>query len=127
MSDISPALEDLEVTNLEVPLSDNKRNPIADIATAIETILSEEHLDQKTNITYENELGLIGIDVLQAHMLKSFKYQFPSLTAIKISKQEHVVSVGGYRSNQIVEIFKSIQTNIISGDGISGNRLLGRR
>lgn len=126
MSESNPVLEDLEVTSGD---NDNKKSSaMEDIASALETILSEEHFDQKTNISTDNEIGLIGIDVIQAHMLRSFKYEFPSLIALKSSKQEHAVSVGGLRSMQIVEIFKSIQTNIISADTSNiGNRLLGRR
>jgi len=101
-------------------------SPISDIAKAIEEVLSE-HPDQKTNITPENEEGLIGIDVLQAHMLASFKYKFPSLSALKESKQEHALSVEGFRSKQIIDIFKSIQTNIVSGDIPLRQKLMGQR
>jgi len=132
MNNDNPAVDDLEVSedidNLNS--SDSKHNPIADIGQALETILSEEHFDQKTNITTENETGLIQIDVLQAHMLKSFNYEYPSLVALKDSKQQHAVSVKGYRSDQIVDIFKSLQTTIVSGDttgtGGIGRRLLGK-
>lgn len=126
MSD-NPVLEDLEVNTVSGnnPSSDN--NPIANIASALETIFSEEHIDQKTNLTSENEEGLICLDVLQAHFIRSFKYSFPALDELKRSKQEHVASVNGWRSLQIVEIFKSIQTNIISGDLPLGSRLLGKR
>lgn len=121
----NPVMADLED---DIPSSSNpNKNIFADISMAIETILSEEHIDQKTNISYENEEGLICIDVLQAHMLRSFNYQFPSLQALKMSKQEHVLSVNGYRSNQIAEIFKSLQPNIISGDVPLSSRLLGKR
>jgi hypothetical protein len=132
-SNENPVMEDLEVSEDidNINSSDSKNNPIADIGQALETILSEEHFDQKTNITNENETGLIQIDVLQAHMLKSFGYEYPSLVALKDSKQQHAVSVNGYRSDQIVDIFKSLQTTVISGDNLSGNtgirqRLLGK-
>lgn len=122
----NPAVEEMEESNEEIN-SSSKNSPISDIAKAIEIILSEEHQDQKTKITAENEDGLICIDVLQAHFLKSFKYSFPSLKALKESKQEHALSVDGFRSNQIVEIFKSIQTNIVTGDVPLGKRLMGNR
>jgi hypothetical protein len=124
----NPILADLEVSQTSETISgEHKNSPVSDIAKAIEMILSEEHGDQKTNITEENEDGLICIDVLQAHMLRCFKYKFASLEALKQSKQEHALSVKGYRSEQIVEIFKSIQTQIITGDSPSiGKRLLGR-
>jgi len=126
MDDINPIIEDLECKE-DKREGEHKSNAVADIANAIETILSEEHIDQKTIITSENEIGLIGIDVLQAHFLKSFKHSYPSLVALKMSKQEHAVSVGGKRSEQIVEIFKSIQTQIITSDIPLSQRLLGKR
>jgi hypothetical protein len=126
MAEKSPALEDLEVEIISSNDGTAKRSAVADIASAIETILSEEHIDQKTNLTSENEDGLICIDVLQAHFLRAFKYEFPSLVALKKSKQEHVLSVGGYRSTQIVDILKSLQTTIVSSDNPLSSRLLGR-
>lgn len=126
MSKENPAIDDLE-DNPSLVSHEVHNSPVSDIAKAIETILSDEHQDQKTKISHENEEGLIGIDVIQAHMLKSFKYKFPSLEALKLSKQEHALSVDGYRSEQIVEIFKSIQTNIVSADIPLSNRLMGTR
>jgi len=68
MNESNPVLDDLEVTSGD---NDNKKsNAMEDIASALETILSEEHFDQKTNISTDNEIGLIGIDVIQAHMLR---------------------------------------------------------
>lgn len=122
----NPAIDDLEIS-LETPISNsNKTNPFADISSALETILSEDNFDQKTNINSDNEIGLIGLDVVQAYFTRHFKKEFAALTAIKDSKQTHVVSVGGYRSNQIFEVFKSLQTNIISGDVPLRNRFLGK-
>ena len=128
MSDTNPVIADLELVN-NMGNSDNleSRNIAADIASAIDTILSEEKFRQKTNITSENEDGLICIDVLQAHFNLCFKKDIPSLTALADSKREHAVSIGGYRSQQIVEIFKSMQTNIISSDSPLSSRLMGNR
>ena len=122
----NPIIDELEDSGFETGNFETGNNPMKDIVSAIETILSEEHFDQKTIISTENELGLIGIDVLQAHMQKSFKYAFPSLQALKESKQEHAVSVGGKRSEQIVEIFKSLQTQILTGEPSLTSRLLGK-
>jgi hypothetical protein len=121
----NPAIDDLE-ENSTVQTGERHNTPFSDIAKAIETILSDEHADQKTNISQENKVGLIQLDTIQAHMMKSFSgYKFPSLDALKISMQEHSLSIDGYRSEQIVEIFKSIQPNIISGDVSTSSRLLG--
>jgi hypothetical protein len=128
MSENNPAMEDLEDNNEYSSESSNKSNPVADIAQALETILSDEHLSQKVKITSENEMGLIQIEVLQAHFARSFKgYRFPSLEALADSKRENVVSVDGWRAEQIVEIFRSIQTNIIAGDLPLSSRLMGKR
>jgi hypothetical protein len=123
----NPALADLEEneqnsSNEEI----GKRNPVAEIAEALEAVLSNNP-DQKTNLTSENEQGLIALDVLQAHMKRSFNYEFPSLIALKISKQEHVLSVGGYRANQITEIFKTLQPQIVSTDAPLSSRLMATR
>lgn len=127
MAEDNPAIDDLE-SSLDFDSDrSNKVSPMQDIANAIEALLSEEHCDQKTIINTENEIGLIQIDVIQAHMLKCFGTDFPSLTALKISKQEHAVSVGGKRSEQIVDIFKSMQTNIVTGEPSLTNKLMGRR
>ena len=123
----NPAIDDLEVLDNSSVEDNEKFSPVAEMANAIETILSEEHLNQKSNISYDNEQGLIEIDVLQSHFNKYYNRKLPSLIALSESKKEHVLSVGGYRSNQIVEIFKSIQTNIIASDMPVGNRLLGKR
>jgi hypothetical protein len=132
MSDESnPALDALENDDSSNNQNINVKNssPIADIADALELLLSEENADKKSNISSENEQGLIMVDVLQAHMKKSFNYQFPSLIALKTSKQDNVLSVGGYRSTQIVDVLKSIQTQVISGEiptrGIK-DKILGR-
>lgn len=122
----NPIIDDLEDNTLETVEGINNISPMKDLTSAIETILSEDHFDQKTIISNENEIGLIGIDVVQAHMLKSFKYEFPSLKALKESKQEHAVSVGGKRSEQIVDIFKSLQTQIVTGEPSLTKRLLGK-
>src|SRR4030067_261618 len=117
MSDESPNLEDLETRENLIDDNNGKSNAVADIAGAIETILSEEHIDQKTIITSENEEGLIGIDVLQAHMATFFDgFTYPSLEALKMSKQEHAISVNGKGREQIVEIFKSLQAQVITGE-----------
>jgi hypothetical protein len=128
MSD-NPVTEDLEMDySNSSEDTEVKKNAVAEIAAAIETILSEEHQDQKTNITSDNEIGLVGIDVLQATMQENFDYQYPALMALKQSKQEHVLSVGGYRSNQIADILKSLQASVISSDipTTVGRKLLGR-
>jgi hypothetical protein len=128
MSENNPAMEDLEADYEGSSETSSKSNPVADISQALETILSEEHLAQKVKITSENEMGLIQIEVLQAHFRRSFKgYEFPSLVALADSKRENVVSVDGWRANQIVEIFRSIQTNIIAGDLPLSSRLMGKR
>lgn len=120
----NPAIDDLECSTHSSLIEEKRGNPIGDIGDAIEKALSEQHFDQKTNITSENEDGLICIDILQAHFLRSFKYEFPSLAELKRSKQEHAVSVNGKRSDQIVEILKTIQSQIISSDLPLGNRLM---
>jgi hypothetical protein len=125
MSKTNPAIDDLE-EGIVTAIGEAHHSPFSDIAKAIETLLADEHADQKTNISQENKIGLIQLDTIQAHMLKSFNYKFPSLEALKISMQEHSLSVDGYRSEQIVDIFKSIQPNIISGDVSTSSRLLGR-
>jgi hypothetical protein len=124
----NPILADLiEADENSSIIASNKNSPVEDIAKAIQVLL-DEYPDKNTKITSENEEGLIAIDVIQAHMMKSFKgYKFPALIALKESKQDHALSVDGFRFDKIVEIFKSIQTNIISGDSASlKNRLLGR-
>lgn len=127
MSEDNPSIEELE-ESISSNSTGEKHNPVADIASAIETILSEEHIDQKTIISYEQEEGLIGLDVIQAHFYKSFNYTFPSLTALKDSKQEHAISVLGKGREQIVDIMRSLQPQIISSDGSNlTSRLLGRR
>jgi hypothetical protein len=127
MSSDSPALEDLEDDIIDTNIIQPKNSPVEDISNAIETILSEEHFNQKTNISQENEIGLIQLDVLQSHMLKSFNYEYPALSSLENSKQEHCVSVGGKRAEQIVDIFKSMITTIISDGSISPtSRLLGK-
>jgi hypothetical protein len=120
----SPVIADLEIQSSNTA-SIAKDNPIEDIANGINILLDKEP-DQNTKITAENEEGLIGIDVLQAHMKASFGYEFPSLIALKKSKQDHALSVGGFRFEKIIEIFKNIQTSIISGETSLRNRLLGR-
>ena len=124
----NPAIDDLEDNTISGDGETRRVNPFEDLAKAVELLLADEHQDQKTKISQENKVGLIQLDVIQAHMMKSFAgYKFPSLEALKISMQEHSLSVDGYRSEQIVEIFKSIQPNIISGDVSNSSRLLGRR
>ena len=119
----NPILEDLEENDTQDENS-SKKDIFDAIKNAIQALLDASDND-KTIITGENELGLIGIEVLQAHMQKSFNYEFPSLKALAYAKQTYVVSVGGKRSEQIVDIFKSLQPNIVAGDLPLSSRLMG--
>ena len=123
----NPLQADLEVVeNNRISIAQEKNTPVEDIAKAIELLL-DKYPDKNTKITNEQEEGIIILDVIQAHMKRSFKYEFPSLIALKESKQDHALSVDGFRFEKIIEVFKSIQTNIISGDsGSLRNRLLGK-
>ena len=124
MSD-SPLEDEMEIK--ENSQKENKISPIGDMANAIDTVLSQENFDQKSNISAENIEGLITIDVLNAHMYKSFLgYEFPSLVALKQSKLTLAVSKDGYRSEQIVKILTSVQTNIIASDLPLSSRLIGK-
>jgi hypothetical protein len=123
----SPALADLEEEQHSCSENEQqKTNPVVEIANALENLFANNP-DQKTNISPDNEQGLIMIDVLQAHMKKSFNYEFPALIALKQGKQDHVLSVGGFRSNQITEVFKTLQPNIVTTDAPLSSRLMGTR
>jgi hypothetical protein len=120
----NPALEDLEETESSLNQGTKKENVFQELTNSVETMLNAEKNDN-TIISYDNEVGLIGIDVIQAHMKEFFGFEYPSLTALSISKKSLAVSVHGKRSEQKVEIFKSLQPNIITGDIPIQSRLLG--
>lgn len=120
----NPAIADLEDNSSSLN-EGKKENVFKDITLSVETILDASK-DDNTILSYDNEIGLIGIDVIQAHMLKFFKWEYPSLVALKMSKQMHAVSVKGKGREQKVEAFKSLQTNIVAGDIPISSRLLGR-
>ena len=123
----NPALADLEENNSSLNPEKTKQNVFSDITLSVETIL-DANKDDNTILSNDNEVGLIGIDVLQAHMKKFFDFEYPSLLALKESKQLHAVSVHGEGRKQKVEAFKAFQTNVIAGDNLPiGQRLLGRR
>jgi hypothetical protein len=123
----NPALSDLEESNSSLSSVTKKQNVFSDITLSVETIL-DANKDDNTILSYDNEIGLIGIDVIQAHMKKFFNFEYPSLQALKISKQMHAVSVKGKGREQRVEAFKAFQTNVIAGDNLPiSQRLLGRR
>jgi len=123
----NPALSDLEENSSSLNQNNTKHDVFADITTSVETILDASK-DDNTILSYDNEVGLIGIDVIQAHMEKFFGFEYPALEALKLSKQMHAVSVKGKGREQRVESFKAFQTNVIAGDNIPlSSRLLGRR
>jgi hypothetical protein len=121
----NPALEDLEEHSSSLNNDTKKQNVFSDITLSVETIL-DGNKDDNTILTYDNEIGLIGIDVIQAHMKEFFDFEYPSLKALKESKQMHAVSIHGKGREQKVEAFKAFQTNVIAGEIPLGQRLLGR-
>lgn len=121
----SPVIDDMEEKDSE-NIEYKNTNAVADLAEALEVVLSEKHFSQKSVLSTENIQGLIGLDMVQAHMLRSFGYSFPSLKVLKESKLELSVSKDGRGRDDIIEIFRSIQTNIVSGVESLGSRMLGK-
>lgn len=73
--------------------------------------LHERYPERTSNITGENEKGLLKIDILNEYMKKNFGYQFETLNKLSIQKITRVVSVKGFGVEKLIEIIKGIQAS----------------
>lgn len=117
----NPIQEDL---TFSVPINfkdeEVKRDPMMALANAVETILSDKNIEQKTKISGSNEIGLIQAESL----IKYLKQKFPGifdeesdvLIALCRQKRLNAVSVGGWRAEQIVKIFESVKSEFVTAD-----------
>jgi hypothetical protein len=129
MSD-NPILEDMEFKPpTQLPLEERK-DPMMALAQAVETILSDKNIEQKTKISSANEIGLIQCESVIKFIRQIFPEDFDIETDVLVElcrqKRLNAVSVGGWRADQIVKIFESVKSEFVTADIPIGRKFFGQ-
>lgn len=116
---ITVASEPEEVTS--------RNSSFPDAVKELGKTLFERYPDCTSNISRENEKGLLQIDILNEYMIKNFGYRFTSLDKLRDVKIERTLSVNGFGIETFIKSLQGIQAQFQQAELTNGLNKLIRR
>lgn len=106
--DKKSVLESITIEDEEEDIK-NEQNTLQDTILAIDRSIFKNFPRKKSNLSRNNEVGLIQAEVLNEYMERNFQYRYAVLDTLIECGRDYPISRNGFGIEKFIEAIKSIQ------------------